>query len=117
MARDDFEVIAYKILAYFNECTKAGKRPQAEDFCCSCEMFQIPESYWIVIMRELLKKGYLSGIHEVQEGQTVGFKVEPGAAITLDGVEYLKSNSLIAKAREMLGLSFETVLSRIIATI
>ena len=32
MAKDDYFVIVYKILTYFYECLKAGKKPQAEDY-------------------------------------------------------------------------------------
>ena len=53
MAQNDMEVIMYKILSYLYECMKAGKRPRMEDMCCSCQMFQIPLSYWGTIMEEL----------------------------------------------------------------
>ena len=29
MARDDFEVVEYKVLAYLNQCLKDGVRPSA----------------------------------------------------------------------------------------
>ena len=117
MAKNDYHVIVYKILSYFYECLKAGKQPQSEDYAASCEMFTIPESYWLQIMRELIECGYLRDIYIIQGHGGFGIKAGPTASITMQGVEFLQNNSGIAKAREVFHDAFELVLSGIISRI
>ena len=74
MAKDDYHVIVYKILAYFYACLKAGKKPAREDYCSECEMFSIPESYWLQIMRELIERGYLYDMHIIKMPGGFGIK-------------------------------------------
>lgn len=115
MAKDDYHVIVYKILAYFYGCLKSGKTPRREDYAPECEMFSIPESYWAQIMRELIENGYLRDIIVVPRAQGIGIKAGPTAAITMKGVEFLENNSGLRKAKEFLGKAFEVVLAQIIA--
>lgn len=44
MAKDDFFVIAYRILAYLYSCMKAGEIPDVAKI--SYEKLKIPEKYW-----------------------------------------------------------------------
>lgn len=117
MAKDDFFVIAYKILSYLYECNKTGKHPAIEDFNYHCAMFSIPESYWQQIMGDLIDKGYISGASKVEctERSQPGIKINPGVAITMDGVEFLQENSKMKKVKDFLGEGFTAALSGIIA--
>ena len=117
MAKDDYFVIVYKILTYFYECLKAGKKPQAEDYAATCEMFSIPQTYWLQIMRELIEAGYLRDIHIVSVHGGFGIKAVPTSSITMKGVEFLQTNSGISKARELFQSGFELLLSGIISRI
>ena len=116
MARDDYFVIVYKILQYFYECMKAGKRPMAEDIQPSCQMFSIPEAYWTSIIDELIDRGYLKGVYKVPGMQMgAGYKITCSAAITMAGAEFLEENSRMHKARDFLGEEFRSVLAGIVA--
>ena len=50
MAKDDMEVIMYKILKYLYECMKKDISPQLEDFSWDSKLFHIPQNYWCKII-------------------------------------------------------------------
>lgn len=115
MAQDDYFVIVYKILKYLYQCMRAGKRPMADDICHESQLFSIPETYWTQIMEELIDQGYVKGIVKVpMTGRGTGIKINPEAAITMRGVEFLQDNSMMRKAKDAAGKGFETVLSSIV---
>lgn len=45
MAKNDMEVIMYKILRYLYECMKTEKTPDLADIMWNCKMFDIPKAY------------------------------------------------------------------------
>lgn len=61
MAKNDMEVIMYKILRYLYECMKLGVEPELEQFAWNSKLFDIPQSYWCKIIVTLVRKGYITG--------------------------------------------------------
>ena len=61
MAKNDMEVIMYKILRYLYECMKLGVEPELEQFAWNSKLFDIPQSYWCKIIATLVRKGYITG--------------------------------------------------------
>ncbi|MGN1383636.1 MAG: YjcQ family protein [Eubacterium sp.] len=115
MARDDMFVIMYKILSYLYECMKRGKKPNPENISWECEMFSIPEEYWEKIMVELVENGYVKDIYIINSiGVHDGIKFGPDPSVTMEGVQFLEENSMMAKVKNAIGASFQTVLSRLI---
>ena len=55
MAKDDYFVIAYRILSYLYVCFKAGERPDMD--CISADVLHISTGYWFNIMRSLTEEG------------------------------------------------------------
>lgn len=114
MAKDDMEVIMYKILKYLYECLKAGREASITDVAWRCRLFDITRPYWLAIMQELIDYGYVSGI------QYIGAKdmeqiLETGTfRITKAGREYLLQNSMMQKIKELLGEPFEILLGGVI---
>lgn len=100
MAKDDFFVIAYRILAYLYACMKSGEIPD-EDMI-SHERLKIPQRYWNSIVGNLWKAGYIEGVKPFSPigGETL--YVPMGMAITVRGIEYLQSNSTMEKAKTFL---------------
>lgn len=95
MARDDVEVIIYAILKYLYDCLKSG---ESVDFnVIRAESFGIPASYWGFVIEELLDRNLIKGlyINETRGGKIVQ---NLGVNITMEGVEFLHSNSLVQKA-------------------
>ena len=117
MAKDDFMVIAYKILAYLYECMKAGKTPDPADYSYSCSMFSIPESYWNSIMTDMISNGYIANANVVR---TIGYSkivTTPETRITMQGAEFLSENSTMAKVKSILGAGFDGILTGIISAL
>lgn len=103
MAKDDYFVIVYKILDYLYFCLKSGKTPEAEMLMFDGGLFQIHREYWVYIFDNLVKDGYISGIHNVRVGN--GYYISrqiPCCMITPKGIEYLMENSMMKKVVETL---------------
>lgn len=115
MAKDDMDVIIYKILRYLYDCMKAGKTPVLEDMCCKCKLFNIPQSYWNQIIYELIKCGYVRGFMYRYTKDGLVITMTDSVAITIDGVHYLEENKRMKKVQKFLGQSFEIVLETVIA--
>ncbi len=100
MKRDDFYVIAYRILSYLYACMKCGEKPDMN--VISYEKLGICESYLNNIVIELLENGYIKGITEVRVlGSSPGIKaIDP--KITMQGIEFLQENSAMKKAYDFL---------------
>lgn len=111
MAKDDYYVLAYRILAYLYLCLKEGEIPDQNYIGPDSETLNISRNYWEYIMAHLYQDGYLEGIALVP---TVG-KVNPGikilrsVMITPKGIEFLQDNSAMSKAREFLKTLKETI--------
>lgn len=110
MAKDDYYVIAYRILAYLYTCLKAGEEPDLSYISADSEAIQISQNYWEYIIRNLYEDGYLEGISllPVIGRQTPGIKLR-GVMITPKGIDFLQNNSSMAKARDFLKTLKETI--------
>lgn len=99
MAQNDMHVVMYKILAYVYECMKTGVEPDTGKISSSA--LCIPDEYWKQIIRELVEHGFLTGTSIIQttSGVVIGFE-KP--RVTMDGVEFLMENSMMAKAKQFL---------------
>lgn len=104
MRKDDYEVIAYKILAYYYACIKEGIRGSVTN---ARELVGCNASYFASVVEELMRMGLLKG--NALEGQPESI-ISADLSITLEGVGYLDS-SMMVKARNALGKAFEPVLS------
>lgn len=101
MAKDDFFVIAYRILLYLYECMKAGEDPHIDEI--SAERLKIPERYYYSIIRILYKNGYIDGVKEIHTPWTRETYYDFGhPEITMGGIEFIHNNSSMAKAKEAL---------------
>lgn len=101
MAKDDYHVIAYRILIYLYACLKDGSEPDLS--IISAEELKIVPAYWEYIIRHLLKDGCIEGVTLYN---VVGRK-EPmikftDLKITPVGIDYMESNSAMARARDFL---------------
>lgn len=99
MAKDDYHVIAFRVLSYLYECLRKGERPDLKRFRRSDESIdELADTYWQYIIKHLFLDGYIEG---VRIGTVVG-SVEQldtkDVAITPKGIEYLESDSSMAKA-------------------
>lgn len=99
MARDDYFVIAAKILDYLYRCLKKGIAPDPEQL--SPDALGINESYWSYIFSNLMESGYI--IIGVTSKRLLGsaerqVKIQYNRIqITPAGIEYLMENSTMKK--------------------
>lgn len=103
MAKDDYYVIVYKILAYLYQRLKKGEAVEPEMLMYDGGLFQINRDYWVWIIENMLDQGYIRGLHNVTAGRGYYIKEQlSGCEITPKGIDYLCENSLIRKARQFL---------------
>ena len=108
MAKNDYYVIAYRILAYIYACLKEDAAFNPEEI--SYERLAIPESYWNVVAVDLVERGYIKDafvIPVLRDGKRVKWGIRP--IVTMEGVEFLHSNSMMGKAKEFLKTLKETI--------
>lgn len=114
MAKDDMEVIQYKILEYLYGSIKAGHQTSLEEMAWKCKLFEITREYWLVILRELIEEGYVSGLKYI-DSKDMESVIEIGQiTITKAGRQYLIDNSVMQKIREDLGEAFKITLGSVI---
>lgn len=114
MAKNDLEVIQYKILAYLYESLKAGHATALEDVAWKCKLFDITREYWLVIMKTLIDGGYVSGLKYVEAKDMEGVLEVGTFAITGEGRKYLIENSTMQKVKTALGDTFKIALGGVI---
>ena len=104
MAKNDYYVIAYWILAYLYACLKEGVRPNPAYIKADSEVINLSPSYWEYIMRHLYKDGYIDGISliPVIGAENPQVRIDSNIVITPKGIEYLQNNSAMCKARDFL---------------
>lgn len=101
MAKDDYHVIAYGILAYLYACLKKGEAVSLEFL--NSDTFKVNDSYWEYILIHLYEDGYIEGaaIIPVLGKQLRSIKLRPDLMITPKGIEYLQENSMMRKAKDV----------------
>lgn len=103
MARDDYHVIVYQILAYLYTQLKSGEPVDPKMLEAGSKYLNINERYWSFIMKNLLNDGLITGV--VITGTFGGALIIDrldNAMITPRGIEYLTDNSFLNKAKEFL---------------
>lgn len=95
MAKDDYFKIIYVILKELYEHLKDGTVCPVEDIAPL--RFQVPDSYWLSIISDLVDRGYIKGpvIRKTKTGRAVANLDE--MEITYEGIEYLEDNSTMKK--------------------
>ena len=109
MAKDDYHVIVYQILAYLYQCLKAGKNVDPKQLSIDSDYFkangqELNRRYWAYIIYNLQASDLIDGvvfadIDNLKHPYPVNLD---GCMITPTGIEYLTDNSFITKAKEFL---------------
>lgn len=103
MAKDDYHVIVYQILAYLYTKLKAGEPVDPQLLEPGSQYLNINERYWTYIMETLLRDGLISGIAITRPwGSECVIQGLENAMITPRGIEYLTDNSFLNKAKKFL---------------
>lgn len=103
MAKDDYYVIVYKILAYLYMQLKKGKNIDPEYLMYDGPLFQIDRKYWVYIFHNMKKQGFIDGLDNIKAGDGYYLKEQfKDCEITPEGIAYLCDNSLLKKAKRFL---------------
>jgi len=104
MAKDDYQVIVYQILAYLYNCLKKDIKVDEEYLRPQGKLFNINTTYWNFVIINLLEDGFIDGVRTEkvwgEKYPIIGSLEEIG--ITPRGIEYLTDNAFIKRAVEML---------------
>lgn len=102
MAKNDYFVLAYRILIYLYACLKDGGTPDIS--VISAEELKINDIYWEYVMRHLYTDGFIEGVTLVPMigRKTPAIKISESIMITPEGIDFLQSNSAMSKAKEFL---------------
>ena len=103
MAKDDYHVIMYKILAYLYVQLKNGEDVDPKYLVHDGLLFQINPKYWTYIMENAMRQGLIEGISVTRAwGSEVIISDLAFCRITPTGIEYLCDNSFLEKAKSFL---------------
>ena len=103
MAKDDYHVIVYQILAYLYMQLKNGEPVDGAFLRHNSQYLGINERYWEYVIENLLNEGLIRGITITKTwGNERTVTCLNDAEITPAGIEYLCDNSFISKAKEFL---------------
>jgi hypothetical protein len=108
MAKDDFEVIVYKVLAYLYACLKAGVEASPAK---AREVAGCNDVYWKTVLEDMAHRGLV----RVGEYRHWGGSDVTSVSITMDGAGYLSENSRMAAVRGFLGTAFTAIVEGAVA--
>ena len=100
MAKDDYFVIAYRILSYLYDCFQAGEKADKELFGPSA--LGINNGYWVNVMESLYREGYIIGVAFPSAIGGIPSVVIQNTKITEKGIAFLEDNGKMKKAAEVL---------------
>lgn len=97
MAKDDYFVLAAKILVYLYSKLKGKATKDISYLSPRTKDFPIEQDYFEYVLLQLEKQGYIENLYVQKHwgGQIV--KVTEDLQITPDGIEYLQENSMMKK--------------------
>lgn len=104
MAKNDYYVVIYRVLAYLYACLKAGENANLDYLKYDTSAFPINENYWQYILMHLFDDGLIEGvvIVPVIGEQLKLVKLTPITTITPKGIEYIEENSVMQKTKAFL---------------
>lgn len=103
MAKDDYYVIVYKILAYLYVQLKNGEAVDENLILHDGKLFQINHRYWVYILENMTEQGFINGISFTRPwGAETLVDNLACCQITPVGIDYLCNNGLVEKAKNFL---------------
>lgn len=101
MAKNDYFVVVYNILAYLYRCLKNGEKVDALKISVNGQYCQgINEEYWKYIIENLYVSGFINKIIVDRYDDEFNAISLDNCQITPLGIEYLMENSMLEKAKK-----------------
>lgn len=104
MAKDDYNVIVYKILAYLYAVFKRKITYDYDVFSKLINLDDINEQYFSDILRNLQAEGYIQGLSFTKAwgNEYILISDYSDMVITHKGIQYLSDNSTMKQIKEIL---------------
>lgn len=107
MAKDDFHVIVYQILAYLYNCLKSGEKVDSKKLERDSDLFvtagrPLSETYWSYILYQMKQMGLITGIKfsgRIEDCSIQKPSVYCNCMITPVGIEYLTDSVFLNKVK------------------
>lgn len=111
MARDDYSIIAYKILVYLYACKKRKVVFEEVALRKAAGADKLHEDYFMDVFRMLQDEGMIKGLAFTRAwgNEYILSSGLSEAEITADGIRYLSDNSKASEIKEMLIRSVDTI--------
>lgn len=111
MAKDDYDVIIYKILVYLYACLKRKILFEKTTFDAAVKKDVENDVYFAEILKMMQEEGLIEGLTfaDMWGGDVVLANEIKDAKITAKGIHYLEENALMAKVGEKLKNSVDTI--------
>lgn len=100
VAENDMHVVMYRIMAYLYWCMREGVEPDPAQYRPG-ERMRIPQSYWDIIVMELVENGCVRGFVATPTNSGV-LIADDHPTVTMAGVQFLQENSMMRKALRVL---------------
>lgn len=98
MAKDDYHVIVYQILAYLYVQLKKGEDVDGVKISVNSDLYSINKKYWEYVILNLSNEQYVRGITVIRTDTGYIISNLDDAEITPKGIEYLTDKSFLKKA-------------------
>ncbi len=104
MAKDDYDVIAYRVLVYFYACMKRKILFEEPAFQSSVMKNVESDEYFANVLRMMQEEGLIRGVvvKRVWGGTYILVSDPCDIEITVTGIRYLKENSTMKKVGDAL---------------
>lgn len=102
MAKDDYDVVVFKILTYLYACMKRKIFFDADTFNATISMKNINENYFADILRMMSEEGLIKGYvyKEAWGGNVITISDLCDLNITSAGIRYIEDNSKMKQIKE-----------------
>lgn len=116
MAKDDYDVLVYKILTYLYACMKRKVLFTQKGFAHAVQKDKIDEDYLTDVLRMMQGEGLIEGLTFVRAWGQVYILASgmENASITPAGIHYLKENATSQKVKQVLLDAIDPIASLII---
>lgn len=111
MAKDDYDVIVYRILVYLYACMKRKISFEDATFQAAVRKNVESDEYFADVLRTMQEEGYIRGLVFVHAwcGDYILASDISDARITAAGIHYLEENSKMKKVGEFLKESVDII--------
>lgn len=116
MATNDMHVIICKILKYIYSANKEDKHFTYFDMLSGAQLTHVNNGYLNKIIKEMMENGLISDVSVTTTKDGYLINVD-NARITIKGVDMYENDTMIAKAKVLLGKAFEIAVSAAIAAL